>query len=113
MIGKLKAYAEKYLTPDARRDANAFLSDCAHYGRGERRYADRHAQAENHDRREKICPVAAANVWEREKGEADHDFGYELVKRVAQIMMERLQATRIQLLDMYNVPSPLTPLERS
>jgi len=39
----------------------------------------------------------------REKGEVDHDFGYELVKRVAQIMMERLQATRLQALDIYNV----------
>ena len=37
----------------------------------------------------------------RAKGEADHDLGYELMKRVAQIMMERLQATRIRLLDMY------------
>ncbi len=35
----------------------------------------------------------------RAKGEADHDLGYELMKRVAQIMMERLQATRIRLLD--------------
>jgi CRP/FNR family cyclic AMP-dependent transcriptional regulator len=41
----------------------------------------------------------------RTKGEADHDLGYELVKRVAQIMMQRLQATRLQLLDVYNVRS--------
>lgn len=38
----------------------------------------------------------------RAKGEADHDLGYELVKRVAGIMMERLQSTRLQLLDVYN-----------
>jgi CRP-like cAMP-binding protein len=38
----------------------------------------------------------------RDKGEADHDLGYELMKRVAQIMMERLQATRIRLLDIYS-----------
>ena len=38
----------------------------------------------------------------REKGESDHDFGYELVKRVAQIMMDRLQATRLQALDIYH-----------
>ena len=37
----------------------------------------------------------------REKGEADHDFGYELVKRVAHILMDRLQATRLQSLDSY------------
>jgi CRP/FNR family cyclic AMP-dependent transcriptional regulator len=38
----------------------------------------------------------------RAKGEADHDLGYELMKRVAQIMMERLQATRLRLLDIYS-----------
>lgn len=39
----------------------------------------------------------------RARGEADHSFGYELVKRVAQIMTQRLQATRLQLLDLYNI----------
>jgi CRP/FNR family cyclic AMP-dependent transcriptional regulator len=39
----------------------------------------------------------------RAKSEADHSFGYELVKRVAQITMQRLQATRLQLLDLYSV----------
>ena len=38
----------------------------------------------------------------RTKGEADYNLGYELMKRVAQIMMERLQATRIRLLDIYS-----------
>ena len=38
----------------------------------------------------------------RTKSEADHDLGYELMKRVAQIMMERLNATRIRLLDIYS-----------
>lgn len=38
----------------------------------------------------------------RTKAEADHDLGYELMKRVAQIMMERLQATRLRLLDIYS-----------
>jgi CRP/FNR family transcriptional regulator, cyclic AMP receptor protein len=38
----------------------------------------------------------------RAKSEEDHDLGYELMKRVAQIMMERLQATRIRLLDIYS-----------
>jgi CRP-like cAMP-binding protein len=37
----------------------------------------------------------------RKKCEADHDLGYELMKRVAQVMMQRLQATRLQLLDLY------------
>jgi len=39
----------------------------------------------------------------RAKGEADHDLGYELVRCAAQILMQRLQATRLQLLDMYYV----------
>ena len=38
----------------------------------------------------------------RTKAEADHDLGYELMRRVAQIMMERLNATRIRLLDIYS-----------
>jgi CRP-like cAMP-binding protein len=33
----------------------------------------------------------------RERCEADHDLGYELMKRVAEVMVERLQATRRQL----------------
>lgn len=41
----------------------------------------------------------------RTKAEQDHDLGYELLKRVAQIMGERLQATRLQLLNVYEVHS--------
>lgn len=37
----------------------------------------------------------------REKCEANHSLGYELMKRFALIMMERLQATRMQVLDVY------------
>jgi CRP-like cAMP-binding protein len=37
----------------------------------------------------------------RTKCEADKAFGYELVKRFAQIMELRLEATRLQLLDLY------------
>ena len=57
--------------------------------------------------------IALDGICLRQKSEEDHDLGYELLKKVAHIMMDRLQATRIQLLDMYNVPSPFTPLERS
>jgi len=39
----------------------------------------------------------------RTKCEDDHDLGYELVKRFAHVIMERLQATRLQLLDVYGV----------
>jgi CRP-like cAMP-binding protein len=37
----------------------------------------------------------------RTKCEADTGFGYELLKRFAQIMELRLEATRLQLLDLY------------
>lgn len=37
----------------------------------------------------------------REKAEKDPRLGYLLMKRFAQIMSERLQATRLQLLDVY------------
>lgn len=37
----------------------------------------------------------------RNKCEADPRLGYELMKRCAGVMMERLQATRLQLLDIY------------
>jgi CRP/FNR family cyclic AMP-dependent transcriptional regulator len=39
----------------------------------------------------------------REKSERDSDLGYELLKRIAHIMEERLQATRLQLLNVYDV----------
>jgi CRP-like cAMP-binding protein len=37
----------------------------------------------------------------RGKCDADHDLGYALMQRFAQTMMARLQATRLQLLDVY------------
>lgn len=37
----------------------------------------------------------------RTKCEADHNLGYELLKRFAHIMEERLEAARLQLLDVY------------
>ncbi len=37
----------------------------------------------------------------RAKCEANHDLGYELLKRFTQIMVQRLETTRIQLLDIY------------
>jgi CRP/FNR family cyclic AMP-dependent transcriptional regulator len=39
----------------------------------------------------------------RARCEEDHDLGYDFVMRVAQIMMQRLQATRLQLIDMYRI----------
>lgn len=39
----------------------------------------------------------------RGKCDDDHDLGYELMQRFAQVMSQRLQATRLQLLDVYGV----------
>ena len=40
----------------------------------------------------------------RGKCEQDHDLGYELMKRFTQIVIERLQAARFQMMDVYRVP---------
>ena len=37
----------------------------------------------------------------RGKCEADHDLGYEMMKRFVPVMAERLHTTRLQLLDVY------------
>ena len=37
----------------------------------------------------------------RERAEADHRLGYELLKRFSRVVVERLQATRLQLMDVY------------
>ncbi len=37
----------------------------------------------------------------RGKAEADHELGYELMKRFARNLIARLQSTRIQLIDVY------------
>jgi CRP/FNR family transcriptional regulator, cyclic AMP receptor protein len=41
----------------------------------------------------------------REKCEADPRLGYELLQRFSQLLIDRLQATRLQLLDLYNDPT--------
>jgi CRP/FNR family cyclic AMP-dependent transcriptional regulator len=38
----------------------------------------------------------------RTKSEEDHNLGYELLKRFSDIIVERLDATRLQLLDIYS-----------
>jgi CRP/FNR family cyclic AMP-dependent transcriptional regulator len=37
----------------------------------------------------------------RNKCEQNHDLGYELMRRFAQVLIERLQATRFQMMDVY------------
>lgn len=41
----------------------------------------------------------------RTKSEEDYDLGYELLKRFSNIIVERLEATRLQLLDVYGAGS--------
>jgi CRP-like cAMP-binding protein len=38
--------------------------------------------------------------------EADHEFGYAILKRVVRPLMSRLQACRLQLVDVYAHPDP-------
>ena len=42
----------------------------------------------------------------RERSEEDHDLGFQLMRRAAQVMEERFQATRLQLLDIYGRAAP-------
>jgi len=37
----------------------------------------------------------------RRKCESDHDLGYEMMKRFAPVLVKRLQATRLQILNVY------------
>jgi CRP-like cAMP-binding protein len=46
--------------------------------------------------------VALDAVCLRAKCDADHDFGYELMKRFTPAVGRRLQAARLQLFDMYS-----------
>lgn len=39
----------------------------------------------------------------RQKCEKDHDLGYEVLKRFANVVSERLDAARLQLLDLYGI----------
>ena len=55
---------------------------------------------------EKTRAIALDAKCLREKFDKDHDLGYELLTRFSRILVSRLQATRLQLLDIYGaVPS--------
>ena len=41
----------------------------------------------------------------REKCEKNSDLGYQLLKRLVHVLTDRLEATRLQLLDIYNINS--------
>jgi len=52
---------------------------------------------------QEIRAIALDGKCLRTKCEQNHDLGYEVLKRFAQIMERRLEATRLQLLDVYSV----------
>jgi CRP/FNR family cyclic AMP-dependent transcriptional regulator len=52
-----------------------------------------------------VHAIAFDGACLREKCDADHDLGYELMRRFAQIITDRLQSTRIRLLDVYGSPA--------
>lgn len=52
---------------------------------------------------EDVRAIALDGKCLRTKCEENHDLGYEVLKRFAQIIEERLEATRLQLLDIYAV----------
>ncbi len=52
---------------------------------------------------EPIRAIVLDGACLRGKCEADHDLGYELHKRFAPLIVQRLQATRLQLLDVYGM----------
>lgn len=50
---------------------------------------------------ETVRAIAMNAFCLRQKCEADHDLGYDMMKRFMPVLIERLQATRLQILDVY------------
>jgi len=50
---------------------------------------------------EDIRAIAVNARCLRDKCEADHDLGYDMMKRFMPVLVGRLQATRLQILDVY------------
>lgn len=50
---------------------------------------------------EPVGAIAVDGACLRQKAETDPAFGYLLVRRLSSIILERLQATRLRLLDLY------------
>ena len=50
---------------------------------------------------EPVRAIALDGKCLRARCEGNHDLGYELLKRFAQVITQRLEATRFQLLDVY------------
>lgn len=61
-----------------------------------------------------VHAVALDGACLRKKAESDHELGYQLLSRFAEIMVQRLQATRRQMLDLYamrNMPEGTPDVE--
>lgn len=54
---------------------------------------------------ERTCAIAVDARRLRAQCEADHDLGYELLKRLTALLIRRLQGTRLQLIDIYGSPA--------
>ncbi|UCH24986.1 MAG: cyclic nucleotide-binding domain-containing protein [Trueperaceae bacterium] len=52
-----------------------------------------------------VRAFAFDGVCVREKCDADHELGYQLMSRFAEVMVGRLQAARLQCLDLYGAPA--------
>ena len=55
---------------------------------------------------EPVAAVALDGVCLRGKCTADAELGYELMHRFAGVLLRRLQATRLQLVDVYGIAQP-------
>lgn len=53
-----------------------------------------------------VTAVAVDAVAIRQYADENPGFGYEIMKRVAVVMLERMQAARVRLADMYGVTEP-------
>lgn len=53
---------------------------------------------------EPVEAVALGTRVLRERMEENHEFGYDIAIRVGRVMLDRLQATRMRLLDLYDAP---------
>jgi CRP-like cAMP-binding protein len=58
---------------------------------------------------DQVRAIALDGVCLRKKCEQDHDLGYVMLKRFAHIMDQRLQATRMQLVDVYGSVAAALP----
>jgi CRP/FNR family transcriptional regulator, cyclic AMP receptor protein len=53
---------------------------------------------------ELVRAIAIDATCLRDKAERDHDFGYEIMKRFMTMLIERLHAAQLQMLDVYSSP---------